>query len=288
MLQIKQVSKTFRKRRILDDVTVSVEGIYALIGSNGAGKSTLMKVVAGLTKADKGGIAKLDGVPILKKRHVSHRNQIAFMPQDFSIYPKVSVFDSLDHLAVLKGIASKKDRKNRITAVLKEVNMLTHQDKKMDQLSGGMRKRIGIAQLLLGKPKVIILDEPTAGLDIEERIRFQHLLRSLGNTYTIMISTHIVEDIEFICSKIGIIKEGRMLFEGSPEEIKKKALHKVKEHFVKKAELPTFLSQNDVIQVIEEPEHLVARVYAPDVDGVTVSPRLIDGYISILRQCSKR
>lgn len=219
MIKINGVSKRIKKHHILSDVSLEIEGIYGLIGPNGAGKTTLMKILSSLISMNAGQV-EMKGENYRKGKYVKQNTLIGYLPQDFMVYPTIGLEEALDHIAMLQGMMNKQERQLKVRQVIKQVNLQGHENKKMIELSGGMRKRVGIAQLLMGDPSILLFDEPTAGLDIEERIRFRNLLRSLGTERTVVVSSHIVEDIEFLCTKIGVLKEGRVLFEGSPAELK--------------------------------------------------------------------
>lgn len=287
MIKLSGVSKKVKKNQILDNVTLSIDGIYGLIGPNGAGKSTLMKIISSLTSMDKGEIY-IDGDNVIKGKYTKPNNNIAYLPQDFMIYPNISIYDALDHIGLLKGIMDKKQRQHKIISSLKQVNLLEHKEKKMIELSGGMKKRVGIAQLLLSEPSYLLFDEPTAGLDIEERIVFRNLLRRLGNNHTVVISSHIIEDIEFLSTKLAILKKGTVLFEGTPEELKEEAQGQIWERNVPLTELDTFISDKDVVTISEENGEGNIRLFTsepPSSQFTIATPRLVDGYLTVVRRC---
>lgn len=284
-MEIENLTKTIKKRNILDDISLTVEGIYGLIGPNGAGKTTLMKILAGLQKLTAGSI-KIDDQHYVH-RHASYitvNTLIGYLPQDFMIYPEISVYEVLDHIAVLQGIVKKSERQQQIEEALAIVNLSGQQHKKMNELSGGMRRRVGIAQLLMRKPSILLFDEPTAGLDIEERIRFRNLLLELGKQHTVVISSHIVEDIEFLCTKIGILTQGQLRFEGTPEELKQRADGYVYHMDVQAEGLSELLMTQDVTQINEEEQHLKVRIFSTEALGQPrVIPRLMEGYLAVVR-----
>lgn len=285
MIEIKAISKTIKNHTILKSVTLNIEGIYGLIGPNGAGKTTLMKILAGLHPSDAGSI-RIDGKEYLKKRQIKGNEQIGYLSQDFMVYPQVSVLDVLDHIGVLQGIIDKKERLRKIKEVLKDVNLIGHEHKRMIALSGGQRRRVGIAQLLLREPSILIFDEPTAGLDIEERIRFRNLLKRLGQKHTVIISSHIVEDIDFLCNKIGVLKQGKVIFEGTPDQLKCKANGKIYELTLGKDELDSLLMEKEVIQITELESKINVRYYSTKEENqlhLSV-PRLIDGYLALVKE----
>jgi ABC-2 type transport system ATP-binding protein len=284
MINISGVNKKIKKHQILSNVSLQIEGIYGLVGPNGAGKTTLMKILSSLISMD-GGRVEIDGENYVKGKYVKANHLIGYLPQDFMVYPKITVEETLDHIAILQGMMNKKEREMAIWEAIKKVNLTGHENKKMMELSGGMRKRVGIAQLLMRKPSILIFDEPTAGLDIEERIRFRNLLKNLGSEHTVIISSHIVEDIEFLCTKIGILKSGNVLFEGTPAELKAYAEGYVWEYHVSPEELDSIMAEKEVIQLLEEEDGVNVRVFAKEGEegAKQVAPRLIDGYLAVVR-----
>lgn len=286
MIKITGVNKKIKKQKVLSNVHLTIEGVYGLVGPNGAGKTTLMQILASLSSLNSGQV-EINGVSYIDGKYVKRTNDVGFLPQDFMIYPNVKVVEVLDHLALLQGVSSKHERQSIIAKVLEEVNLEENQDKKMKELSGGMRKRVGIAQLLLSEPSILIFDEPTAGLDIEERIRFRNLVRKLSDNRTVIISSHIIEDIEFLSTKIGVLKKGKVLFEGSPNELKQKASGKVREYLVPREDLYFFTSKYEVTQISDEETYLKVRVFSSNTDdseSKLVHPRLTEGYLSIVRE----
>lgn len=216
VLKIDKITKKFSKKVILNEISLNISGIYGLLGPNGAGKTTLMRTIATILEQDSGTIT-YGNVEWKNAREV--REIIGYLPQNFSIYPTLSVFDCLNHLAILKGIKDIQKRKIEIDYLLSETNLLEVKHKKINQLSGGMLRRVGIAQALLGNPKILIIDEPTAGLDIEERVRFRSLLRKIAKDKIVIISTHIVEDLESVCDHLCVMKGGEILVEGTIQEV---------------------------------------------------------------------
>lgn len=282
-IEIQGVSIRMKKRYILHDIQLNIQGVYGLIGPNGAGKTTLMKFLAGLIKTENGSVL-INGEEYLTKKYIRSNSMIGYLPQEFMVYPDITVYDVLNHIAVLQGIGQKQERHQLIMEVLEKVNLLNHEYKKMNELSGGMRRRVGIAQLLMRKPSILLFDEPTAGLDIEERIRFRNLLKSLSKSHMIIISSHIVEDIEFLCTKIGVLKEGQMVFEGSPEELNKQAQGFVYEKDVAEVELDELMLLKNVVQIKENGDFYTVRLFSTQPEeGEIVKPQLIDGYLAIVR-----
>lgn len=245
-LTIRNLSKTYSNGvKALQDVSLDIPtGMYGLLGPNGAGKSTLMRTLATLQEAD-GGTVTLGDIDVLKDKDAVRR-ALGYLPQEFGIYPRISATDMLDHLATLKGIPSNR-RKEVVTALLQRVNLWDHRKKSVSSYSGGMRQRFGIAQALIGDPKLIIVDEPTAGLDPGERNRFYNLLSEIGENVIVILSTHIVEDVKELCSNMAIINGGQVLYAGSPETALAQLEGKIWEKAITKAEIEQYQSQFNII-----------------------------------------
>jgi ABC-2 type transport system ATP-binding protein len=217
-LTITGLSKTYPNGvKALKNISLSIgNGLFGLVGPNGAGKSSLMRTVATLQDPDCGSV-QLDGIDVLRQKD-EVRRILGYLPQEFGVYPKISALDLLHHLAVLKGMASTVERKATVDALLQQTNLWDVRKKALSTYSGGMKQRFGIAQALLGNPRLIIVDEPTAGLDPAERNRFLNLLSSLGSDRTVILSTHIVDDVRQLCPRMAIIASGELLLEGAPNE----------------------------------------------------------------------
>ena len=204
--------------KALDGVSLTIPaGLYGLLGPNGAGKSTLMRTVATL-QAPTSGRVRFDDIDVLASPQALRR-QLGYLPQDFGVYPRVSAYDMLDHMAILKGLAEGKARREAVEYLLNQTNLWTVRKKALAGFSGGMRQRFGIAQALIGDPALIIVDEPTAGLDPEERLRFLNLLAEIGENVVVILSTHIVEDVSDLCPRMAIIAGGRIVREGGPLDL---------------------------------------------------------------------
>ena len=215
-LSIKNVSKTYSNNvEALKDVNLEVgNGMFGLLGPNGAGKSTLMRTIAGLQELDSGSITVGD-IDVSKHKH-ELRKVLGYLPQEFGLYPKVNALELFDHLATMKGIIDSKERGELTKSLLSQTNLWKYRNRKLGTFSGGMKQRFGIAQALIGEPKLIIVDEPTAGLDPTERNRFHNLLSAIGENVIVILSTHIVEDVSDLCSKMAIIKDGKVKLVGEP------------------------------------------------------------------------
>jgi ABC-type multidrug transport system ATPase subunit len=217
-LRVQNLSKTYANGvRALDNVSLTIPlGMYGLLGPNGAGKSTLMRTIATLQEPDTGQI-HLGALDVLHDKE-ELRKRLGYLPQDFGVYPRVSAQDMLEHLALLKGIVNRKERAELIDSLLVRTNLHQVRKKALSSFSGGMRQRFGIAQALIGSPQLLIVDEPTAGLDPGERNRFYNLLSEIGENVIVILSTHIVQDVMELCTNMAIIHEGRVLFAGAPDE----------------------------------------------------------------------
>ena len=219
MLELHDVSHIYPNgTRALDHVTLSIpRGMYGLLGPNGAGKSTLMRAIATLQTPTEGTI-RFGEIDVIREPEKLRRT-LGYLPQDFGVYPRVSAYEMLDHMAVLKGVASPADRKTTVETLLHQVNLWSVRKKMLSGFSGGMRQRFGIAQALIGNPGLIIVDEPTAGLDPEERNRFLNLLAEIGESVVVILSTHIVEDVADLCHRMAVLADGRLQIEGAPQEL---------------------------------------------------------------------
>ena len=238
MLTIRNLSKTYPNGvRALDGINLDIPpGMFGLLGPNGAGKSSLMRTLATLQEADSGE-ATLDGIDVLREKDAVRR-VLGYLPQDFGVYPKVSAEDLLDHFAALKGYLDRKQRREVVEGLLNQVNLWPVRKQKLGGFSGGMRQRFGIAQALIGSPRLVIVDEPTAGLDPEERNRFLNLLAEIGENVVVILSTHIVEDVTDLCPRMAIINQGQVLLTGEPLEAIRSLEGRVWKKVVGKDELP--------------------------------------------------
>ena len=232
--------------RALDDVSLTIPtGMFGLLGPNGAGKSTLMRTIATLQSPTSGEI-KFGDIDVIRQPELLRRT-LGYLPQDFGVYPRVSAYDMLDHMAVLKGIADGKERKQTVEALLNQVNLWSVRKKALAGFSGGMRQRFGIAQALIGNPRLIIVDEPTAGLDPEERNRFLNLLAEIGENVVVILSTHIVEDVADLCPRMAVLAGGKIQLEGAPLELMKQLSGRVWKKAIAKEALPEHRARFEVI-----------------------------------------
>jgi ABC-2 type transport system ATP-binding protein len=295
-LRIDSLSKTYPNGvQALRDVSLTIPtGMFGLLGPNGAGKSTLMRTIATLQEADSGsivlngfgGLDSLDGLggmDVLRKKD-DVRRVLGYLPQEFGVYPRVSAEGMLDHFAILKGIADRPVRKDTVAALLQRVNLYDVRKQKLGTFSGGMRQRFGIAQALLGNPQLIIVDEPTAGLDPGERVRFHNLLAEIGENVIVILSTHIVEDVSDLCSRMAIISHGRVLAEGEPSQRIATVEGKIWRRVIGRGELPLLQNGHAVISTRLTAGKTVVHVFSEERPAgfEAVHPSLEDVYFSTL------
>ncbi len=283
ILKISNLSKTYENGvKALDDVSLEIPvGMFGLLGPNGAGKSTLMRTIATLQSADTGSIT-LGDIDVLSQ-HMEVRRVLGYLPQEFGLYPRVSALELLNHIAILKGVTDAKERKDIIEALLHRTNLYEHRKRKLGGYSGGMKRRFGIAQALLANPKLIIVDEPTAGLDPTERNRFHNLLCELGENTVVILSTHIVEDVKELCTNMAIINKGKVLVQEDPMVSIKKLEGKVYRKTIAKSELATYKLSHKVIAQRLVQGRQVIHVLAAGSPGEgfdQVNPDLSDVYFS--------
>jgi ABC-2 type transport system ATP-binding protein len=271
-LRIEHLSKTYPNGiRAVDDVTLTIPaGMFGLLGPNGAGKSTLMRILATLQEAD-AGTAMLTGpegspIDVLNDKDAVRRT-LGYLPQEFGLYPKAKAEDLLDHFAILKGITSKGERSDLVHSLLWQTNLLDARARKVGTFSGGMRQRFGIAIALLGNPRLIIVDEPTAGLDPTERVRFLNLLSALGEQSVVILSTHIVEDVSELCSHMAIIDRGRIKLEAEPIAAIASLQGKVWRRMIERAQLPDYQQRFPVISTKLLGGRTVVKVYGETNPG---------------------
>jgi ABC-2 type transport system ATP-binding protein len=298
-LQIRGVSKTYANGvRALKDVTLTIPaGMYGLLGPNGAGKSTLMRILATLQEAD-GGSVMLDdpstasgqGIDVLKQPG-EVRKTLGYLPQEFGLYPKASAESLLDHFAVLKGITERRARKEVVEALLHQTNLWDVRKQKLGGYSGGMRQRFGVAVALLGHPQLLIVDEPTAGLDPAERVRFLNLLSELGVNSVVLLSTHIVEDVSELCTRMAIIDKGEILLEAEPARVVDELQGRIWQRVVSTEALLELERTRTVISTKLFAGRTVAHIYcetAPAPGFEPVTPDLEDAYFSTMAGCIGR
>jgi ABC-type multidrug transport system ATPase subunit len=285
MLSIRDLTYVYPNgTRALDGVTLDLApGMFGLLGPNGAGKSTLMRCLATLQVPTAGSI-RFDGIDVLADPPALRR-LLGYLPQDFGVYPRVSALDMLDHLAVLKGYAARGERRDAVERLLRQVNLWEVRRKAVAGFSGGMRQRFGIAQALLGDPRLIIVDEPTAGLDPEERNRFLNLLAEIGEQVVVILSTHIVEDVAELCPRMAILASGRIVAEGAPAQLVDTLQGRIWRKSIAKEDLDALRASHQVIATRllggRTSVHVLAD--APPGEGfVVASPDLEDVYFATL------
>ncbi|MCS3746151.1 ABC-type multidrug transport system ATPase subunit [Xanthomonas arboricola] len=292
MLQIRALSKTYANGvHALQGVTLDIpRGMFGLLGPNGAGKSSLMRTLATLQEPDSGSVSLTgaDGssIDVLADKDALRR-RLGYLPQDFGVYPKVSALDMLDHFAVLKGLTDRAQRKEVVERLLQQVNLWDARKRKLGTYSGGMRQRFGIAQALLGDPQLVIVDEPTAGLDPEERNRFLNLLAEIGENVVVILSTHIVEDVTDLCPTMAIMNKGQVLLTGRPVDAIDMLHQQVWRKQVSKQALPDYEARFTVLSTRLIAGHPVIHVFStdcPEPGFEQVAPDLEDVYFQRLRK----
>ena len=284
-LQISNISKTYSNGvHALKDVTLTIPtGMYGLLGPNGAGKSTLMRTIATLQDPDEGEI-HLGGIDVLNKKD-EVRKVLGYLPQEFGLYPKVSAENMLDHFAILKGITYRRTRKEVVESLLRQTNLWDVRKQKLGGYSGGMRQRFGVAVALLGNPKLMIVDEPTAGLDPAERVRFLNLLSEVGENSVVILSTHIVEDVSELCTNMAIINKGCILLEAKPLQAVSELKGRIWRKLVDKSALARLEKDHKIISTKLLSGRTMVHIYSaetPDNSFEPVEPDLEDVYFSTM------
>ncbi len=284
VMSIQNVSKQYNKKNWgLHEFTLEIgPGVLGLLGPNGAGKSTLMRILATITKATNGSVT-WNGVDIAKSPN-SLRAVLGYLPQDFGVYPNLNCIEFLEYMAAIKGLDSK-STKRRIDELLQVVNLVEAAKRPLGGYSGGMKQRVGIAQALLNDPQLLIVDEPTVGLDPEERVRFRNLLSDLSGERIVILSTHIVSDVEATATHIVLINQGRLLRKAAPEDLLKELENKVWEWNVTSDDLITLKQKHIVSGTIRRSDGVQVRVvseYKPEANAQNVTPNLEDAYLYII------
>ena len=285
MLHLEDVSHVYPNgTRALDHVTLTIpRGMYGLLGPNGAGKSTLMRTIATLQTPSSGAI-RFDDIDIIAEPERLRRT-LGYLPQDFGVYPRISAEDMLDHMAVLKGIGAKADRALTVETLLNQTNLWSVRKKALAGFSGGMRQRFGIAQALIGNPNLIIVDEPTAGLDPEERNRFLNLLAEIGENVVVILSTHIVEDVADLCPRMAVMVDGRVQLEGVPLELIRNTDGRIWSKTIDRSTLPQYRERYEIISTRLFAGQTILHVLSDRDPGDGFSPAdagLEDVYFSTL------
>ena len=271
-LQINNLNKTYSNGvQALKDVTLTIpQGMFGLLGPNGAGKSSLMRTLATLQQADSGSVT-LGDIDILKDK-TKVREILGYLPQEFGVYPKISSYNMLNHIASLKGVSNKSERKALVESLLNKTNLWHVRNKSLGTYSGGMKQRFGIAQALIGDPSLIIVDEPTAGLDPAERIRFHNLLSEIGENTIVILSTHIVEDISNLCNNMAIICLGEVVAKGNPSELTEEIKGKIWKKGIEKGDLEEYQSEMQVISTYLKAGQTIIHVLSEEQPDSTFEP----------------
>ena len=282
-LKISNLSKTYSNGvNALNNINLTItKGMFGLLGPNGAGKSTLMRTIAALQNADTGSIM-LGEIDVINQKN-ELRKVLGYLPQDFGFYPKVSAIDLLNHFAILKGISDKTERKQIVDALLQQTNLFDVRKRYLSDYSGGMRQRFGIAQALLGNPKLIIVDEPTAGLDPMERNRFHNILSEIGEQVIVILSTHIVDDVKTLCNQMVVMNRGEILLEGTPKQTVEAMQGKVWQAHINKEELTQYKKEHHVISNHISEGKMIVHVLAneqPAANFTMAEATLEDVYFS--------
>jgi len=275
-LTIRNVSQTYLNGvQALNNVSLTIpNGMYGLLGPNGAGKSTLMRILATLQEPDEGSI-HLGGIDVLNQKE-EVRQTLGYLPQEFGVYPKAKAEDLLDYFAVLKGITNRASRREVVVALLKQTNLWDMHRQKLGGFSGGMKQRFGVAVALLGNPKLMIVDEPTAGLDPAERVRFLNLLSELGENSVVILSTHIVEDVSELCTRMAIINKGQILQEAEPLKAVEGLQGMIWRRIVEKSALPALEREHRIISTKLLSGRTVVHVYSEEDPGDGFEPAVPD------------
>lgn len=284
-LVIEGLSKTYPNgTKALKNVSLDIPtGMFGLLGPNGAGKSSLMRTIATLQDADEGSIS-LGDIDVLNNKP-DVRKILGYLPQEFGVYPRMSAYQMLDHFAQLKGIRSSKERKAIVRALLEQTNLYRERNIKLGNYSGGMKQRFGIAQALLGQPKLIIVDEPTAGLDPAERNRFHNLLSEIGENMVVILSTHIVEDVSNLCRQMAIIHKGEVLLKGNPRQVVEEAQGKVWKKIIAKEDLKVHQEQYNIVSSHLFDGRVIIKAFGdcPNETFEASEPGLEDVYFSQIK-----
>ena len=287
LLKLKNLSKTYPNGvKALDNISIEISsGMFGLLGPNGAGKSSMMRTIATLQDPDKGSIF-FDELNIIENSQEFRKN-LGYLPQEFGVYPRISAEQLLDHIATLKGVTNKLERKDLVSYLLQKVNLFDRKNKNVKGFSGGMKQRIGIAQALIGNPKILIVDEPTAGLDPGERNRFYDLISDVGEEVIVILSTHIVDDVRELCTQMAIMNNGQIVFNGSPDEGINSLKGKVYEKQIARSELDNYKKEYNVISnklIGGKPVIHVLGEKNPDKSFKKIEPSLEDVFFTNIQK----
>ncbi len=279
-LLLENITKTYKGFLALNQITLTIQpGVFGILGPNGAGKTTLMRILATIISPDSGNISM---GPLHWKQPQEVKKVLGYVPQKFGFYPYLTVGEILKHFAILKGL-EKEERKAAVLQVLEETHLLQEENKRIKALSGGMLRRLGIAQALLGSPQLLIVDEPTAGLDPEERMRFRNLMANLGKDRIILLSTHIVSDIASICQHAAILNQGKLLLCGSVNEITQTAQNRVREITIREEDMGDWDKKQSVLSYTREENGEIRLRFLGTTEGAPVIPTLEDSYMAAIK-----
>lgn len=282
MIYIRNLTKTYGKTTILDKINLEIkEGVYGLLGENGAGKTTLMRILSTLLIYDCGSVEVYNNLIPKDKQQI--RKFLGYLPQHFDFFPNITVFNAMDYFAELKDISKGNKRKDEIMTLLEQVNLKSEMNKKIKQLSGGMKQRLGIAQALLGSPKLIVFDEPTVGLDPGERLSFRNLINEIGEDKIIILSTHIITDISSSCESLAILKKGSIVYSGYIDNLLREVEGKVYTIEVDKKEVKNLMKVVNILSIQRKKENVEVRFLAMElpqkyINAVNINPTLEDAY----------
>jgi ABC-type multidrug transport system ATPase subunit len=284
MIEVQNLSKNYKESQVLSSINLSIsEGIFGLLGPNGAGKSTFMRIIATLLKPSTGDI-KINGRSINKDPEAV-RKVIGYLPQHFHVYPQLTPIEVLDYVGVMKGVSNKKERKEQIDFWISQVNLTEKAKDKIKTFSHGMKQRVGIAQAFMGNPELVILDEPTVGLDPEERLRFRNLLSREGLNKSILLSTHVVTDIESSCYEIAVLKDGKLILDATVDDLKEAACGCVWECTIPLSYLDRFSKEYTILCSEYQGNNVIVRIIAeekPFQGAALLAPNIEDGYLALL------
>ncbi len=283
-INISNLQKKYGSNTALQDINLTIgKGMFGLLGPNGAGKTTLMRILATLLDKSAGDIT-INGIDIANRKAI--RNIIGYLPQEFSFYPKMTVYEVMDYLSILAGIRSAGYRRQNIISLLEQVNLQKFLRTKVRSLSGGMKQRLGIAQALINKPQLLIVDEPTAGLDPEERVRFRNLLVDFAKDRIVILSTHIAGDIEFTCSRLAILKQGLIAYEGKISDLLKQAANSIWTLVIDRNDLAALREKATILTSVSEGSKISLKLLAdqqPFPRATPAQPTIEDAYMKIMK-----
>lgn len=288
MIEVTNLSKTYNGSvHALRGIDLDIKnGMFGLVGPNGAGKTTLMRILAGLIRPTTGTVRVLGHDVTTLQGKFEAKSILGYLPQELGLYPNLTGREFLDYIAILKGVTDKRARRQQVTDLLESVRLADAADRRLKTYSGGMKRRIGVAQALLGSPKLLIVDEPTVGLDPEERVRFRNLLSEMAGSCTVILSTHIVEDISHSCNDLAVISQGQVIFRGAPGDLITEARGHVWSITTQGERPNSGLAVVSTLQMHDGVQYRVLGTPEPGYNAVSIEPSLEDGYIWLMRQHS--